>query len=363
MVTLVAGLFLTLVPERVPLRLDNLRNIQQTPGQSGMSATGAFSGQVSQRQWWDLCGRAGVGKKMRWGIANGTLSDQTGFNFTNRLICQLYVSTEMLAHTDASSLLPNIINNGAGWYTQSTAGEYENMGSFPDGNDKGYRFRWSTFGNTTLNQLPFVQGISSNDQIAAAAGNSHYVVYNITADDLANANATLASGTVTANNRFYGAGVTCHLLQYNNPYLFPSGTSSGNIFDLKYTYVGPVQASPLFQTYDVTTASGIRESAIAVAPLQKIHAEVCTEVVEAVTAYYLVRNLDTTNTSEAQTIWAAALNAALAGQLRNTYDAVFVMVPDDGSPSGTGGVVLFPQNLKTEILATLEEWLKKTPDN
>ena len=337
----------------------------QTPGGSGMGATGTFSGQISQRNWWDLCGRAGVGKKMRWGIANGTLSDQAGTNFTNRLICQMYVHQEMIDHPDASSLLPAaVLANGAGWYTQSaSAGEYENMGSFPNGNDKGYRFRWSTFGNTTLSQLPFVQGVSSNDQITAAAGNSHYVVYNVSADDLANANSTLASGTVTNNNRFYGAGVTCHLLQYNSPYLFPSGTSSGNIFDLKYTYVGPVQASPLFQTYDVTTASGIRESAVAVAPLQKIHAEVCTEVVEAVTAYYLVRNFDTTNTAEAQTLWAPALNAALAGQLRNTYDAVFIMVPDDGSPSGTGGVVLFPQNLKTEILDTLSEWLKKTPDN
>ena len=75
---------------------------------------------ILQRQWWDLCGRAGVGKKMRWGIANGTLSDQSGQNFTNRLICQLYVSTEMLAHPDASSLLPaTVISNGAGWYTQA----------------------------------------------------------------------------------------------------------------------------------------------------------------------------------------------------------------------------------------------------
>ena len=119
----------------------------------------------------------------------------------------------------------------------------------------------------------------------------------------------------------------------------------------------------MFVTYDVTTQSGIRESALAVAPLQRIHAQVCTEVVEAVTAYYLVRNFDTTNTAEAQALWTTALNAALAGQLRNTYDAVFVMVPDDGSPSGTGGVVLSPIALKNEILDTLELWLNTTPDN
>ena len=119
----------------------------------------------------------------------------------------------------------------------------------------------------------------------------------------------------------------------------------------------------MFNTYDVSTASGIRNSALAVAPLQRIHAQVCTEVVEAVTAYYLVRNFDTTNTAEAQTLWATALNAALAGQIRNTYDAVFVMAPDDGSPSGTGGVVLFPQALKNEILDTLELWMNTTPDN
>ena len=71
---------------------------------------------------------------------------------------------------------------------QQLSGEYENMGTFPNGNDKGYRFRWSTFGNTSLNQLPYVQGVSSNDQIAAAAGNSHYVVYDANATDVAAAN-------------------------------------------------------------------------------------------------------------------------------------------------------------------------------
>ena len=337
---------------------------QQTPGGSGNGPTGVFGGQANQKLWWGLCLKAGVGHSLRVGIANGTLTQQDGADYGNRLVCQLYVSTEMLAHPDASSDLPaSVITNGAGWYTcYATTGDFEDMGQFPDGNDKGYRFRWSTFGNTALNQLPYVQGVSSNDQITAAAGQSHYIVYNVNSTDLAAANATLSSGTVTNNNRFYGAGVTAHVLQYNNPYDFPN-TSSGNVFDLSYSYVAAVQASPLFNTYDVSTASGIRDSALSVAPLQKIHSQVCNEVLEAVTAYYLVRNFDTTNTAEAQALWATALNAALAGQIRNTYDAVFVMVPDDGVPSGTGGVVLFPQALKNEILDTLELWMNTTPDN
>ena len=76
----------------------------------------------------------------------------------------------------------NVITNGAGWYTYVMQQQVtmKTWGHFPDGNDKGYRFRWSTFGNTTLNQLPYVQGVSSNDQIAQQLlVNSHYVVYNV----------------------------------------------------------------------------------------------------------------------------------------------------------------------------------------
>ena len=336
----------------------------QTPGGAGNGPAGVFSSQPSQKRWWDLCIKAGSGHGYRVGIANGTLTQQDGADFGNRLICQLYVSADMLAHGDASTDLPaSVITNGAGWYTcYATTGDYENMGTFPDGNDKGYRFRWSSFGNTALNQLPYVRGVSNNDQITAAAGQSHYIVYNVNATDRDAANAILSSGTVTNNNRFYGAGVTAHVLQFNNPYAFPN-TTADNVYDLSYSYVSAVQASPLFNTYDVSTASGIRDSALSVAPLQRIHAQVCTEIVEAVTAYYLIRNFDTTNTAEAQALWATALNAALAGQLRNTYDAVFVMVPDDDTPSGTGGVVLFPQALKTELLSTLRLWLNTTPDN
>ena len=351
-------------PNNYPYIWTSYASTSQTPGGAGNAANGVFSGQASQKLWWGLCLKANVGHGYRVGIANGTVTQQDGADYGNRLVAQLLVTSEMLAHPDASSDLPaSVITNGAGWYTcYATVGDYENMGQFPDGNDKGYRFRWSTFGNTGLNQLPFVQGVSSNDQITAAAGQSHYIVYNVNSTDRDAANAILSSGTVTNNNRFYGAGVTAHVLQFNNPYNFPN-TVADNVYDVSYSYVAAVQASPLFVTYDVTTQSGIIASALAVAPLQRIHAQVCTEVVEAVTAYYLVRNFDTTNTAEAQALWTTALNAALAGQLRNTYDAVFVMVPDDGSPSGTGGVVLFPIALKNEILDTLELWLNTTPDN
>ena len=349
-----------------PYAWTNYAVASQTPGGSGLSATGTFGGQVSNRQWWDLCGRAGVGKKMRWGIANGTLTDQTGFNYSNRLVCQMYVSQEMLDHPDAGSLLPAaVITNGAGWYTQSaTAGEFENMGQFPDGNDKGYRFRWSTFGNTTLNQLPFVTGVSNNDQITSASGLSHYVVYDADASDIAAANAVLANGTIGANNRLHPQGTTIHLLQFNQPYDWAAATTdAADVFDLKYTYVGAVQASPLFNTYAVGTAEEIEQTAISVSPLEKLHQNVCDEVRQAVTAYYLVRDFDFANTALINTKLFDAIQSSLGGQLINTYDAVTNTAADDGAPEGTGGEVLFPQNLKDAILAKLALWMNTLPDN
>ena len=179
-------------------------NTAQTPGGAGEGLTGAFSGQASQRAWWGLCEKAQVGKRIRLGIADGSNSDPTGTDYTNRLILQLYVSAEMLAHADASADLPAaVISNGVGYYTAfATTGEYENMGSFPDGVDKGYRFRWSTFGRTTLSQLPYATGISTNDQIASATGLSYYIVYDADAADIAAANTVLATGTTSANNAF-----------------------------------------------------------------------------------------------------------------------------------------------------------------
>ena len=339
----------------------------QTPGGAGQSATGTFAGQTTNRHWWELCELAGNGKKMRWGIANGSLTDQAQLDFGNRLICQLYVTQGMIDYCNNnpaySTYLPAVVkSSGPGWYTQSaTASDFEDMGQFPNGKDKGYRFRWSTFGNTTLNQLPHVQGAPSNDQITSATGRSHYVVYAAGAADIAAANSILASGTVSATNRFYGPTVTIHLLQYNQPYEFQdTPTPDENTWLLPANYVGAVEASPLFVNYNISTASGIKESAQSVAPLQKIHSEICTEVVENVTAYYLIRNFDTNDTIEAQNLWRSALDAALAGQIRNTYDAVFTMVPNTTSSGGTN---LFPTALKNATIDVLREWIKKTPDN
>ena len=336
----------------------------QTPGGSGQAASGTFGGQTSNKQWWELCTKAGVGKSLRTGIANGTLTDQSGANYSNRLVSQLYVSQTMLDHPEAASLLPaTVISNGAGWYTQSaTSGEYEDMGQFPDGNDKGYRFRWSSFGNTSLSQLPYVTGVSNNDQITAASGQSHYVVYAVDAADLAAANSVISSGTVTGTNRFYASGTTVHVLQFAQPYSFPNTFADG-VFDLKYSYLSAVQASPLFNTYDLTSIESLTESALAVAPLEKLHGDVCSEVRNAVTAYYLIRNLGQVQTDEGRVKLANALNAALAGQLRTLWDAINLVTPDDASPEGTGGVILFPAILKDAIIAKLTLWMNTLPDN
>ena len=229
----------------------------QSPSGSGGQATGVMGGQTDQRKWWELCGKAGVGKKIRIGIANGSLTQQDGASFSNRLVMQLYVAQEMIDHPEAGTLLNNSVRtNGAGWYTcNASSGEYENMGSFPNGKDKGYRFRWSTFGNTSLAQLPYVTGVSDNDQITSATGLSYYVVYNVDPADKAAANATIASGVVGPNNRLYPQGTTVDVLQYQNPHTFAAAfantvDAADNAYPLKYTYVAAVAASPLFNTYD-----------------------------------------------------------------------------------------------------------------
>ena len=335
----------------------------QTPGGSGMATTGTFSNQNDQRNWWYLCGAAGVGKKMRWGIANGELTDQAGRDFSNRLICQMYVAQEMIDHPDATLLPAEVRNNGAGWYTQAaTNANFENLGQFDNGQDKGYRFRWSTFGNTALNQLPFLTGVSSNDQITAASGESHYIVYDVAALDKNAANSVLASGVIGPNNRLHPQGTTVDILQYLNPFSFPE-TNADNVFDLKYSYLGAVQASPLFNNYPVSNIDEITTAGIAVAPLEKLHAEVCDEVRQAVTAYYLVRDFDAANTALVTTKLSAANAAAVAGQLITTYDAVNATVADDASGEGTAGEVLFPQALKDAILEKLEFWMNTLPDN
>ena len=337
----------------------------QTPGAAGGAPTGDFGGQTTNREWWDLCGRAGVGRRLRTGIANGPLTDQAGRDFTNRLVIQLYVYQEMLDHPDAASLLPaNVISNGAGWYTQSASnGEYENLGQFPNGKDKGYRFRWSTFGNTVLGQLPYVTGVSDNDQITSASGQTHYVVYDCAANDKTAANSVLASGVIGPHNRLYPQGTTIDVLQFEQPYDFPNGTDSADVFELKYTYVGPVQASPLFIDYPITTVEEITEAGISVAPLQKLHDGVCEEIRNAVTAYYLIRDFDFTDTALVNAKLADAMIASLGGQLINTYDAVTATPADDNAPEGSQGDVLFPQALKDAILQKLALWMATLPDN
>lgn len=337
---------------------------RQTPGGSGLAATGTYASQTWQRRWWDLCSKANVGKKVRFGIANGTATDQSGGNFTNRLILQFYVGQEMLDHPDADFDLPSTVKtNGAGWYTGvATSGEYENMGQFPDGNDKGYRFRWSTFGNTTLAQLPYVTGVSNNDQITSASGQSHYVVYRCNVTDKAAANSVMASSTIGPNNRFFGEGTSVDVLQFNQPYNFPN-TNILNVFPLKYSYVAAVLASPLFIDYQINTIQQIIEAGTSVSALEKLHANVCEEVRQAVTAYYLIRDFDFDNTALVNNKLADAILSSLGGQLINTYDAVTNTTSDDNAPEGTGGEVLFPQALKDAIIQKLTLWICTLPDN
>ena len=322
-----------------------------------------MSSQAAQKLWWELGVLTGTSRRLRVGIANGTLTQQDGANYTNRLIMQLYVSEEMLARPEASALPSNVRTNGAGWYVaNASSGEYENMGQFPDGKDKGYRFRWSTFGNTTLNQLPYVTGVSDNDQITSASGLSHYVVYNIAAADKTAANSVMASGLIGPNNRLYAENATVDVLQFQQPYEFPN-TPSSNVFELKYTYVSAVLASPLFNTYPISTIEEIIDAAQAVAPLENLHYNVCEEVRQAVTAYYLIRDFDFANTALVNTKLFDANQAAVAGQLINTYDAVTNTDPDDGAPEGTGGEILFPAALKNAILEKLALWMATLPDN
>jgi len=283
---------------------------------------------------------------------------------------QLYVAQEMLDHPDAETLLPaTVISNGAGWYNAAaTGGEYENMGSFPNGKDKGYRFRWSSFGNTTLAQLPYVTGVSDNDQITSAAGLSYYVVYNVDPADKAAANAVIASGTIGPNNRLYAQGTTIDVLQYQQPHTFASAfantvDAADNAYPLKYSYVAAVVASPLFNSYSIATVEDIIETGLAVSPLEQLHQSVCDEVRAAVTGYYLVRDFDFDNTALVNTKLSDAIQSALGGQLINTYDAVTNTTADDGAPEGTGGEVLFPQALKDAILEKLSLWMATFPDN
>ena len=172
----------------------------------------------------------------------------------------------------------------------------------------------------------------------------------------------LASSVIGDNNRLYASGTTVDILQFNQPYAFP-GTTADDVFDLKYSYLSAVMASPLFNTYDISDMDAIIQAGTAVAPLEKLHANVCDEVRKAVTAYYLIRDFDAANTALVTAKLSTANAAALGGQLITTFDAVTAVTADDAAGEGTGGEVLFPQALKDAILSILEEWMAKLPDN
>jgi hypothetical protein len=323
----------------------------QTPGGLGNTATGTFSGQTNQRKWWGLCEKAQVGKRIRIGIADGTNSDPIGTNYTNRLIMQLYVSAEMLAHSDAAADLPSaVISGGVGYYTSwATTGEYENMGSFADGVDKGYRFRWSTFGRTALSQLPYVTGVSTNDQIAAATGLSYYVVYDPTISDMNAANVVLATGTTSSNNVFYPS-VTVKILQFNQPYTSFT-TPAARIYELKYTEAGAIQQSPIFHNYPIDTEENIIQSSQDAVGVQKLRRDVCNEILDAVTGYYLIRDLSSSDRTTASAFWADIMNVALAGQLQNVYDLTLAKT----------ATALAPQELLDAVTDTAKKWINTFP--
>ena len=323
----------------------------QTPGGLGNAATGAFGSQGNQKKWWGLCEKAQVGKRIRIGIADGTNSDPTGTNYTNRLIMQLYVSAEMLAHPDASSDLPSaVISGGVGYYTSwATTGEYENMGSFPDGTDKGYRFRWSTFGRTALSQLPYVTGVSNNDQIAAATGLSYYVVYDATDADKTAANVVLATGTTSANNVFYPS-VSVNILQFNQPYESFT-TPAARIYELKYTEAGAIQQSPIFHNYPIDTEENIIQSAQDAVGVQKLRRDVCNQILDAVTGYYLIRDLSSSDRTTASAFWSDIMNVALAGQLQSVYDLTLAKT----------ATPLAPQELLDAVTDTAKIWINTFP--
>ena len=89
----------------------------QTPQGAGEQLTGPMGSQINQKKWWEACGIVGKGKKFRTGIADGTSTDQSGQNFANRLVSQLYVWQEILDNPTTAAMMPTVVqNNGAGWY-------------------------------------------------------------------------------------------------------------------------------------------------------------------------------------------------------------------------------------------------------
>ena len=337
----------------------------QTPAGAGEGYTGAFGGQTNQRKWWEACTIANVGKKIRVGIADGENSDTSGINLSNKLIQQLYVPQEVFDNPTALALLPTVVqNNGVGWYTcYATSGDYENMGQFPDsgtgfaasrqaGVDKGYRFRWSTFGNTTLNQLPYLQGVPTiNDQIAAASGLTYYLVYKPSAADKAAANVVLATGTTAVENPFY-SNEEVALLQFQQPRESDDwDADAADIFDVGHGAIGAVQSSPLFVSYDISTKDAIIESGLSVQGIEAIRAEVAKIILESVIGYYMIRQLDAADRQTVRTTFAPIINAANTGQLQEVFDLVSLVNADP----------LYPQELLDALLEQTGYYLMNYP--
>ena len=340
----------------------------QTPQGSGDQLNGPMGSQTNQKKWWEACGYVGKGKKLRVGIADNTNSDQSGQNFSNRLITQIYVWQEILDNPTTFNMMPTVVQtNGAGWYTcWATNGDYENMGTFPEdpstfrgpeatrqaGQDKGYRFRWSTFGNTTLNQLPYVQGVPSvNDQIAAATGLSYYLVYKPSQADKDAANVVLGTGTTSTGNPFYNNEEVV-LLQFNQPRDGSLWDADENdIFDISHTQIGALKASPLFTFYPIDTKERIIESGLAVQGIESIRATVSKIILESVIGYYMIRGLDSSDRDTVRTTFAPIINAANTGQLQEVYDLVSDVSADP----------LYPQALLDALLEQTSYYLKKYP--
>ena len=332
---------------------------QQSPQGAGEGYAGTFYSQTDQRKWWEACQIAGVGKKIRVGIADGTNSDATGANLENKLVQQLYVPEEVVSNPAAIAILPAAVQStGAGWYTcYATTGQYENMGPFSaegygvganrqTGQDKGYRFRWSSFGNTALSMLPYVQGVPSiNDQIAAASGLHYYLVYSPTANDIAAANVVLANSNTSTNNPFHPAEQV-YLLQFNQPYT-SFEAAAADVFDVKHEWVGAVQASPLFQSYDISDSTAVIESSLSVKGIASLRASVCDIVLEATIGYYMIRDLTEAERDTVRGVFAPIIGAATSGQLQFLHDQIADLTADP----------LYPQELLDALKAQTEFYL------
>jgi len=318
---------------------------QQSPQGLGESASGAFASQSFQRAYWGACVALGKGVKIRLGISNGTLTQQDGADFTNRLVLQIYVHQEIIDDAAQLALMPGAVQtHGAGWYNcWASKGEFENMGSFPNGVDKGYRFKWAGIAGTTLNQLPYVTGVSSNDQIAAASGLQYYVAYNADAADVSAANSVLGNGTTSANHPIY-PNATVHLLQFNQPHTFAAGYQCV----LGHEQAMAVSRSPLFVTYPTTTQEEIENLMTEVQGIQDLRKTVLDGIRARIVAYYLAEDLSDTDEQTVLATFANASAAADGGYLERCRAEV----------SGITATALIPQVLLDELLEELDLAIK-----